>query len=215
VPIGAGTPRRFTGRVADGAGLPERPAADAACRSNSKTRRREARGNVLGTVPVKGLKLEDKGPFRPPLVARRRQMLGELRLSGEISDAHVRQNLQALAIGIVHQEQGGAIVRSHVAKTDVLAVAAEIGEPKRLFVKDLEEASRAAAVLNIRPFRFGLGEDRAAACVAAWPNPTDTTLRGDCPGNHAGPGLWLLAITERCLRFCRVGVRTGQFAVSW
>lgn len=59
-------------------------------RPRSDLSRGESRSNGPGTVPVERLDLEDKGPFRPPLVARRVQKFGKLRLTMFVVQANLR-----------------------------------------------------------------------------------------------------------------------------
>src|ERR1700722_10450216 len=59
--------------------------------------------------------------------------------------------LEAPAVGIVHQDQRGAVICRKIAGADVLAIAAEVGDRQRLLVEDADEAGRPAAVLDIGP----------------------------------------------------------------
>ena len=54
-------------------------------------------------------------------------------------------------MGIVHQDQRGAVIGREIAGADVLAVAAKVGNRQRLLVENADEAGRAAAMLHIGP----------------------------------------------------------------
>lgn len=65
--------------------------------------------------------------------------------------------LQALATGVVHEEERDAVVGGDVARREELAVAGEIGEAEGVRVEELQETARAAPVLNVGP---AVGVDR-------------------------------------------------------
>ena len=53
--------------------------------------------------------------------------------------------LDAAAAGVVHQKDKGFRVFGKVAQSDVLAIAAEVGEAECVFIDDLQKARRTAA----------------------------------------------------------------------
>ena len=77
--------------------------------------------------------------------------VAELRLQGRVPLDHAggAPHLHPPAVGVVHQEEERPGVLGQVAQGDVLPVAAEVGEPERPLVDHLEEARRAAAVLDV------------------------------------------------------------------
>lgn len=66
--------------------------------------------------------------------------------------------------GVVHEEQGDAVVGAQVAGGEVLAVAAHVGERQGVGVEYVDEAGRAAAVLSVGP--AGLVDRREVEPVA-------------------------------------------------
>ena len=72
-------------------------------------------------------------------------------------DGGAAQDLEAGLGGIVHEDEGYAVVVVQVAGGDVLLVAAEVGESDGAVVEDVDEAGRATAVLNVRPAGFAGG----------------------------------------------------------
>ncbi len=58
-------------------------------------------------------------------------------------------DLDALAVGVVHEEEKRLRVFGEVAEGDVLSVAAEVSEAEGFLVEDFEEAGGAAAVLDV------------------------------------------------------------------
>ena len=67
------------------------------------------------------------------------------------------ENLQTRLVRIIHQDQRRAIVRSNVADTDVLQIAAEVGKAERLLIEHFEETEGTAAMLHVRPAGFRNG----------------------------------------------------------
>ena len=66
----------------------------------------ESRGDVLRTVPVKGLELEGEGTLRPSAVAWVAQPGSELGFGRQVVRGHACEDLQPAPVGIVHQEEG-------------------------------------------------------------------------------------------------------------
>src|SRR5262249_28605087 len=65
-----------------------------------------------------------------------------------LDDAGTAPDLYPPPLGIVHQEEEGAVVAGEVAGGDVLPVAAVVGEGQRLVVEHVDEALRPAAMLD-------------------------------------------------------------------
>src|SRR5689334_22419883 len=66
-----------------------------------------------------------------------------------VSDLDTRQDFQALAVGVIHQEERGFVVPAQVADTDVLQVSAKIRKAERSRVQYFQESWLSAAVLNV------------------------------------------------------------------
>ena len=124
------------------------------------------RGDILGEQHVRDVLRaigvprfdgeQDRG-FRPGLVAFGEQAGDERGVM--LDHAGGAPDLHAPPIGVVHQKNQGARVLLEIARGDVLAVAAEIGEGERRLVEHAQEAGRAAAMLDIRlPVLAGGGE---------------------------------------------------------
>ena len=63
-----------------------------------------------------------------------------------------------MPVRIVHQEDERFVVFAEVPKRDVLGIPRKVRQRERVFVEHLEEAFRAAAVLNVRlPIRAAAG----------------------------------------------------------
>src|ERR1700684_3660790 len=78
----------------------------------------------------------------------------------------MRIKLEASAVGIVHQDQRGAVVGREIAGADVLAVAAKVGDRQRPVVENADEAGRAAAMLHIGPAALGDGRHIEAVALS-------------------------------------------------
>ena len=64
-------------------------------------------------------------------------------------DLDAAEDLQAGLVGVVHEEERDAGVVLEVAEGDVLLVAAQVGEGDQLWIDDVDEALRAAAMLDV------------------------------------------------------------------
>ena len=65
----------------------------------------ETRDDMLRAVPVEGDEMDDKPALDLCSVAGERQLGGQLRISRQISRLHMRIELEASPVGIVHQDQ--------------------------------------------------------------------------------------------------------------
>ena len=63
----------------------------------------------------------------------------------------MRIKLETAPVGIVHQDQRGAVVCREIAGADILAIAAEVRNRQRLVIENADEAGRASAVLHVGP----------------------------------------------------------------
>ena len=79
-------------------------------------------------------------------------------------DLGVAEDLEARLVGVVHEEECDAVVVGEIAERDVLLVAAEVGEGDEVGAKDVDEAGRAAAMLDVGP--AGLGDGGHVEAVA-------------------------------------------------
>jgi len=119
---------------------------------------RKTSHNVRRTVHVPGLDREQDNAFGTRLIALVEQALDQ---GGVVFDhAGPRPDLDALTSRGVEKEQEGAVVLGEVGERDVLPVAAVVGKSERFVVNDLDEAFRAAAMLNIRRAVSGCGGDK-------------------------------------------------------
>src|SRR5215467_14430842 len=66
-----------------------------------------------------------------------------------VSDLDTRQDFQALAVGVIHQEERGFVVLAQVPDADVLQVSAKIRKAERRRVQYFQESRLSAAVLNV------------------------------------------------------------------
>jgi len=76
---------------------------------------------------------------------------------GVFENLGVAEDFEAGLVGVVHEEEGNAIVVKEIAGADVLHVAAEVGESESGVVDDAEKALGAAAVLDVGPAGFADG----------------------------------------------------------
>ena len=97
-------------------------------------------------------------------VSRRQQALDEIGVV--LHHLGRAPDLDAAAVGVVDQEQEGAAVLLQIAERDVLPVAAQIGKAQRPLVQDLEEALRAAAVLDVG-LSLAIGRGHKDACLGS------------------------------------------------
>src|SRR3954471_8748612 len=111
----------------------------------------EARGDVLRAVPVETLERDDDATLDDGGVAGVGELRHQIGLARGVDLTRVAQHLQAAPVRVVHQEQRYPVVALEVAEADILPVAEEVGEAERAVVKHLEEAWRAAAVLDVGP----------------------------------------------------------------
>ena len=89
--------------------------------------------------------------------------------------------LQAPAVGVVHQEQGQARIGTQVARGEQLAVAAVIGEAEGALIEHPQKPHRPAAVLDVGRSRLGEAgqvEAVAGADEGDLPRPEAVGLRG-------------------------------------
>src|SRR5262245_22811186 len=100
------------------------------------------------------------------LVIRRCKFFNELGRFLSVSDLNARQDFQALAVGVIHQENRGFVVSAQVSDADVLQVSAKIRESERSGAQHSQESWLAAAVLNIRLTVFADGRHVKAVARA-------------------------------------------------
>ena len=108
----------------------------------------EAPVDVLRAVHVPRLHLEDDRPLDLAGIAGVSQGLDQPGIP--LDHPSRAPDLDPPPLGVVHQEEERPRVLREVAQRDVLAVAAEVGEGERPLVQDLQEAGRAAPVLDVR-----------------------------------------------------------------
>ncbi len=110
---------------------------------------RETRRDVLWTVPVKCLDVQDHRPLGLCLVSGHRQFLDYLRSVFCILDFNAQENLKTSLIRVVHQEKGCFIIYAQISNANVLQVAAKISIAKRAVVQNLQKPCWATAKLNV------------------------------------------------------------------
>jgi thiol-disulfide isomerase/thioredoxin len=112
----------------------------------------EAQRDVLRAIPVEAFNPDSHLALRSPF-------------ADGLANRQSAEDLQALPVRVVDQDQSQAIVVHQVTDADELPVARHIGEGQGLGVDDLQEARAAAAVLHIGPARFRFGGPVEAALV--------------------------------------------------
>ena len=130
--------------------------------------RLEALRDMLRAVRIPGLDREQHDLLGPRLVAFRHQPLHQRGIV--LDDARLAPDLDALAVRIVDQEQMRLGVVGQIAAGDILPVAGKIGKGDRLVVEHVQEAGRAAAMLDVglavgarrRQEHAGLGGDEGS-----------------------------------------------------
>jgi hypothetical protein len=85
-------------------------------------------------------------------------------LGTRLMDLGAAEDLESRLVGVVHEEEGDAVVVVEVAEGDVLLVAAQVGKAEERWAEDVEEAGRPAAVLDVGP--AGLGDGGHVEAVA-------------------------------------------------
>ena len=141
-----------------------------------------ARRDVLRAVDVPGIEREQDGPLDISLVAGFGQPLEQFGIV--LDNPRPAPDLDAAAVGIIHQEDIGLVVLGQVAGGDVLAVAAEIGEAEGLVVEGLEETRGPTAMLDIGLALGGGGGQVEGVALAE--------ERGEVFGDAVAPAALLL-----------------------
>ena len=72
-------------------------------------------------------------------------------------DGGAAEDFEAGLRGVVHEDEGYAVIVLQVAGGDVLLVAAKVGEGDGLIVENVDEADGAAAMLDVGPASFAGG----------------------------------------------------------
>ena len=103
--------------------------------------------DVLGTVHIPPVKVEDEGAIYGGPVCRVGELLHELGII--LDDLSRSPDLDATAIREVHEENERFVIVLKVSDRDVLAVSTEVGKSERLRVQDFEKPGWTSAVLNI------------------------------------------------------------------
>ena len=100
-----------------------------AARDEIRVRRGVARGDVLGAVPVEAFDVDEDGAFDDGVGFGGAELLDEH--GGRVVvlvDLGAAEDFEAGLVGVVHEEEGDAVVVVKIAEADVLLVAAEVGE---------------------------------------------------------------------------------------
>ena len=116
-----------------------------------------ARGDVLRAIPVEGFDVDDEGSLDGGFVVGGAKLLDQGRGLGAFVYFGAAEDLEAGLGGVVHEDEGYAVVVLEVAGGDVLLVATEVGEGDGLIVEDVDEASGASAMLDVGPAGFAGG----------------------------------------------------------
>ena len=101
--------------------------------------------------------MNDDGSLDGGFVCGGVELLDEVSGFGAFVDGGAAQDFKAGLGGVVHEDEGYAVVVVEVAGGDVLLVATEVGEGDGTVIEDVDEAGRAAAVLDVRPAGFAGG----------------------------------------------------------
>ena len=99
-----------------------------------------AGGDVLGAVPVEGFDVDDYGSLDGGFVCGGTELLDEGGGFGAFVDGGAAEDFETGLGGVVHEDEGYAVVVLEVAGGDVLLVAAKVGEGDGLVVEDVDEA---------------------------------------------------------------------------
>lgn len=102
---------------------------------------REARRDVLRTVPVECDDLDKEKPLHDALDIPCGRLRDQRRMSAHILDAGVAEEFQALATRLVHEEDRDAVVDSEIAGRKHLAVSLVIGKCKLRRAQDPQETA--------------------------------------------------------------------------
>jgi hypothetical protein len=106
---------------------------------------------VLRAVPVEARHLDQHDRLRQLLPPRRGERGHQRRI---LHDPRAAEQLEPPPPCMVEEEQRDPVIARQVARRDVLAVAAELGEADRPRVERADEARRPAAVLDVGPPRL-------------------------------------------------------------
>jgi len=121
---------------------------------------------VLWTVPIKPLYMDEDDPLDDVRLVLSAEGFEECRrFFIVLVDLDSSENFETGLVGVVHEEEGYAIVMLEVAEADVLLVAAEVREANQGRVDHMNEAFGTAAVLHIWP--AGLADGRHVEAIAA------------------------------------------------
>src|SRR6266702_366542 len=107
----------------------------------------EFHGNVLRTVDVPGLHLEEDGALRARGVPRGREAAEQRRIT--LDHPRPAPELHSPPLRIVHREEEGPLVLGEVAEGDILPIASKVGEAEPALVEYAQEAARSAPVLQV------------------------------------------------------------------
>ena len=123
-----------------------------------------ALGDVLRAVPVEGGEVDEDDALGAAFIVDR-ELIFPGGGFGPGNGFEVGEDFEAGLVGVVHEEEGGAVVGAEVAGGDVLAVAGDVGVGEGAVVDDVEEAGGAAAKLDVRPAVGGDGGDVEAVAA--------------------------------------------------
>ena len=113
----------------------------------------KARRDELRTIPVEGFDLDHKEPLDPALAVGR-EPGGKVGGVACAFDTRPAEDFEARLVGIVHQEEGDAVVRFEVAGGHELPVPPIVRKAEGSGAEYLQKARWPAAMLHIRPSRF-------------------------------------------------------------
>ncbi len=113
--------------------------------------------DVLWTIPVEGLDVEDEETFDFAAVVGIAELSCQGRIIGDILNFAGHPNFQALAGRVVDEEEHGLLSRLQITGADILPVSPEVGKAKRPGSQHLEEAFWASAKLQVGPAVFADG----------------------------------------------------------
>ena len=106
---------------------------------------------MLRAVPVEGFDVDDDASLHARRVLRVCERSDEDGFLCAVDDARPAPDLEAPALGVVHQEEHDASVGIDVADAEILNVAAKVSEPQAFRIEHLQETGRPAAKLHIGP----------------------------------------------------------------
>ncbi len=111
--------------------------------------------DVLRAVPIVRQHVDEEETLDDALVGQFGESGDEVRMLAGIFDLRMAKYFQALAIGIIHQEECDSIARRKIASGKHLAVSTVIGKSQLRGTQHTQESGRSSPMLNVWPSVLG------------------------------------------------------------